>query len=145
MCKKFLENQIKRIESQLSMPTVRFSQFDKYTDQKVLLLDSIGHLMNAYSLATVAYVGGGFTGKLHNILEPIAFKVPVLFGPKHEKFPEASHFLQAGIGFEIKDGEELKEKFGSIVSDEFEIKKSIETFLSKQANISSQLYEHIEN
>ncbi|MEY3198341.1 MAG: hypothetical protein RJA13_299, partial [Bacteroidota bacterium] len=79
----------------------RTSRYTETGNNQVLLLNTIGHLASAYAYGKIAYVGGGFTGKLHNILEPSVFGLPVLFGPKFKKFPEASRFIEHGTGFTI--------------------------------------------
>lgn len=57
--------------------------------ERVIIVDTIGDLHALYSLAQVAYVGGGFSKGIHNILEPASMGAAVIFGPKHESFPEA--------------------------------------------------------
>ena len=53
----------------------------------VFLLDSIGELASVYSLANVAFIGGGiFTSGGHNPLEPAQFSVPIVMGPHFENF-----------------------------------------------------------
>jgi 3-deoxy-D-manno-octulosonic-acid transferase len=53
----------------------------------VLLLDTLGELPRAWSLATVALVGGGWRWEGgHNPLEPLRFGVPTLIGPGYENF-----------------------------------------------------------
>ena len=53
----------------------------------VMLLDTIGELASVYSLASVAFVGGGiFVPGGHNPLEPAQFGVPVVMGPHYENF-----------------------------------------------------------
>ena len=74
---------------------------------KFMILDTIGHLSSAYQYGSVAMVGGGFSGSLHNILEPLAYGLPVLFGPKHQKFPEAQQFLDLGFAQQISSAKEL--------------------------------------
>lgn len=73
------------------------------TTTSVFVLDTIGQLTAAYQYATIAYIGGGFTGKLHNILEPGAFGVPVIFGPNFSRFPEAQLFLDRQVALSIAD------------------------------------------
>ena len=46
---------------------------------------------------------------MHNILEPSVFGLPVIFGPKFDRFPEATEFISAGIGFSIRNAKELQE------------------------------------
>lgn len=56
----------------------------------VILVDRTGILGDLYSVATAAFVGGGFHGAgLHSVLEPAAFGVPVAFGPRHANSRDA--------------------------------------------------------
>lgn len=80
----------------------RYTQFQN-TQQNILVLDTIGQLTNAYRQADFAYIGGGFTGKLHNILEPGAFGIPIFFGPKFDRFPEAQLFIDQEVAFSVND------------------------------------------
>ena len=49
----------------------------------VVIVDRVGVLGDLYGLADFAFVGGGFHGAgLHSVLEPAAFGVPVIFGPR---------------------------------------------------------------
>jgi len=56
-------------------------------EAEVILLDSIGELRSAYSLASLVFVGGSLarTGG-HNILEPAAAGAPVIVGPHTYNF-----------------------------------------------------------
>ena len=68
-------------------------------------MDGVGLLGDLYALADVAFVGGGFHGAgLHSVLEPAAFGVPVLFGPRHEASRDASLLLLADAGASVNDG-----------------------------------------
>ncbi|WP_269520565.1 3-deoxy-D-manno-octulosonic acid transferase [Alteromonas sp. BMJM2] len=52
------------------------------TNKKVILLDEMGRLNNAYSVGTIAFVGGSIADRGgHNALEPAAFAMPILMGP----------------------------------------------------------------
>lgn len=100
------EKHIQQILQQIIVKSLRFSELNEssiFENVNVLIIDSIGQLANAYNYGEIAYVGGGFSGKLHNILEPTVFELPVLFGPKHTRFPEAQLFIQNGNGFSIHD------------------------------------------
>lgn len=101
------ESHVEGIEKMVANTSVRLSQFDGVSHANVLIIDSIGQLASAYSLAKVAYVGGGFSGSLHNILEPAVFGLPVIFGPKHSRFPEGETFIKAGIAYAIASEGEL--------------------------------------
>ena len=61
----------------------RFSSKRLDPGAKVILIDTIGELTNCYQIAKVAVVCGSFIPGVggHNILEPLHFGVPVVFGP----------------------------------------------------------------
>ena len=80
---------------------------DNVPDARVLLIDNVGLLNTLYRYGTVAYIGGGFGKGIHNTLEPAAFGLPVIFGPKYEKFEEARQFVARGGAFSVRDAEEL--------------------------------------
>ena len=71
---------------------------------EVLLVDTIGEMMNLYALADVTYVGGSLvsTGG-HNLLEPASLGVPSVFGPNMTNFREiADLVLQYGAGIQVE-------------------------------------------
>lgn len=71
------------------------------TQHNVLIIDNIGILANCYQYTDIALIGGGFSGSLHNILEPASFGNAVLFGEKHKKFHEAQELIDSYAAFSI--------------------------------------------
>lgn len=68
----------------------------------VYLGDTMGELLSMYSAADVAFVGGSFANiGGHNLLEPAAFKKPILSGPVLFNFSEISQLLLAADGLKI--------------------------------------------
>ena len=66
-------------------------------DNDVVVVDSVGVLAQLYTVADVAYVGGGFHDMgLHSVLEPAAAGVPVVFGPRYHNARAAGDLLIAG-------------------------------------------------
>ena len=51
-------------------------------------------LSSAYRYAYIAAIGGGFGKGIHNILEPACWGIPVMFGPNHKKFREATDLIK---------------------------------------------------
>ena len=76
---------------------------------KILIVDQIGILADLYNYSDIAFVGGGYSGKLHNILEAAAKGNFLLFGPNISKYPEANLMLKEEIAETIQDSKkELK-------------------------------------
>lgn len=90
----------------------------------ILIVDSIGILRNLYQYATITYTGGGFTKDgIHNVLEPAAFGVPVIWGPNDEKYREAIGLRNAGGGIQIKDASSFKICIETLLSNETMLKE----------------------
>lgn len=86
-------------------------QINDFTTSTVLIIDCIGLLSKLYSYADIAVVGGGFHDKgLHNILEAATFGIPVIFGNKYKKNPEADSLI-AQKGGKTFDNEQQASDF----------------------------------
>jgi 3-deoxy-D-manno-octulosonic-acid transferase len=85
----------------------------------VVVVDTVGDLMAIYSRSRVAFVGGSlapYGGQ--NILEPLFFGTPVLFGPHIENFREVGELiLSAGAGIMVQDAGELLERIVTLLKD----------------------------
>lgn len=70
---------------------------------RYIIVDCFGLLSSLYRLADVAIIGGGFGAGIHNLNEAAVYGVPVVFGPNHGRFKEATDLIACGGGFEMKD------------------------------------------
>ncbi len=78
------------------------------SDWRVLLVDRVGVLGDLYALGTMAFVGGGFhNAGLHSVLEPAAFGMPVMFGPRHANAREAGELEQRGAAVSVTSTEQI--------------------------------------
>jgi 3-deoxy-D-manno-octulosonic-acid transferase len=107
-----------------------FSKYDTYTDQqktvsRELIIDNIGMLSSLYHYGRIAYIGGGFGAGIHNTLEAATYGMPVIFGPKYEKFQEAIDLLELGAGFSISKYQELEEVFSALQQSDKLLKSSL--------------------
>ncbi len=88
------DKHIKLVTQYLTRPFDRFTKSDTYQND-ILVLDTIGMLSHIYQYGDFAYIGGAMGPGLHNILEAVAFGLPVVFGNKGlEKFPESTELSQ---------------------------------------------------
>ncbi|MFI5150682.1 MAG: 3-deoxy-D-manno-octulosonic acid transferase [Bacteroidia bacterium] len=93
----------------------------------ILIVDAIGLLSVIYRYGTLAMIGGGFGEGIHNILEPAVMGLPVIFGPDHEKFQEASELIALGGAFCIHSAEEMQTLFSRLNDNPELLKKASET------------------
>lgn len=87
---------------------VFYSEFENQ-ESNMLIINNIGILSNLYRYSQFAFIGGGFTGKLHNTIEPAVWGNLIGYGPKISKFSEAQSFVEQGFGFVIHTGDDLKQ------------------------------------
>jgi 3-deoxy-D-manno-octulosonic-acid transferase len=118
------EHRIRAIESSCGSTSIRYSELMKEPQKShVLILDNVGMLLSVYALGNMAYVGGAFGKGLHNILEPAACGLPVIFGPKHSKFIEASELIKHQGALSISNKEQFQSAFREFGEPEVNEKK----------------------
>jgi 3-deoxy-D-manno-octulosonic-acid transferase len=85
----------------------------------VMLLDTIGDLLDFYAMGDIAFVGGSLIDAGgHNLLEPASFGKPVLFGPFTANYRAiAEQLKQKGAGVEVHSVEDLIREITSLLND----------------------------
>lgn len=133
------EYHIKQIEKLFKQNCLRYSQANttNITGVNVLIIDNIGILSNIYQYADLAFIGGGFTGALHNILEPASFGNVVFFGPKHHKFHEAQELIDDNGAFEISNIIDFEIKLKDVSADLNSYKKNSSNFIKNRIGATS--------
>lgn len=110
------ENHIKSILDKCRKKIIRYSQIaNNPAEYDVLIIDCIGLLSAIYRYGNIAYIGGGFGAGIHNTLEAAVYGIPVIFGPKYQKFNEAVNLIREGGAFSIQSGTELAEVLNSLI------------------------------
>lgn len=90
------------------------------TATPVFLLDTMGELKRIYAMATVAFVGGSLIRRGgHNVVEPLAYGCPVIFGRHVDNFrPHAAALQSEGVGFMVSNADELFSIMLSLLSSQ---------------------------
>jgi 3-deoxy-D-manno-octulosonic-acid transferase len=137
------EKHLNQIETLFNQNIIRYSNFSNYKNEQILLIDSIGKLANAYQYGMFAFVGGGFSGSLHNTLEPIVFGLPTVFGPKHSKFPEAAFFIQEKVALEVTNEVDFLDAYTHFKKTEKEVKKKCDFIIETSKGASQKIIDKI--
>ncbi|MBA4390429.1 MAG: hypothetical protein C0399_05780 [Syntrophus sp. (in: bacteria)] len=89
------------------------------SDVDIVIVDTIGDLLHIYAKSMVAFVGGSlapYGGQ--NMLEPLFFATPVLFGPFVENFKDiARRVIEYNAGIMVENSQELTEKIITLLLD----------------------------
>jgi 3-deoxy-D-manno-octulosonic-acid transferase len=108
-------SEVKSIIEKAGLKYALRSELDKQKPdnlrERVIVLDTVGELADAYALGSIVFVGGSLVDRGgHNIVEPAALGVPTLFGPYTYHFNQSTRFLlDARAAVMVKDAHELEE------------------------------------
>lgn len=116
----------------------KLSDADKSnSNDKTILIDTMGQLKKCYQLANIAIVAGSFVPHIggHNILEPCFYGVPVVFGPYIHTQPELERLVldsKAGI-------QTSRETLAPILEDLMQSEKKLRSFSEAGNTLTSTL------
>ena len=97
-----IEKMLKRKSCRLSTATP-----EEAATADCIIVDCFGKLSSLYTYGRIAYVGGGFGVGIHNINEAAVYGMPVVFGPKYQKFKEAIDLIAAEGAFSFDKREDF--------------------------------------
>lgn len=103
---------------------------------RVVVIDSVGVLAEAYRMADLAYVGGSFSTGVHSVIEPAIAGLPVLFGPVHDNSHEALQLCARGGGFPVTDVGQIHARLAALLDHPEDRRRSGE---AARAYVTSQL------
>lgn len=117
---EFDENRLEAMMARIKRPVARYTKLDQADDPSQLdciIIDCFGILSSLYRYGSIAYVGGGFGSGIHNVPEAAVYGIPVIFGPRHEKFREAVELNACGGGFAISNAQQCHAVLDTLLSD----------------------------
>jgi 3-deoxy-D-manno-octulosonic-acid transferase len=133
----------------LNDKVIRYSKIDEQTDLKnfkILIIDNIGMLSSVYAYADIAFIGGGFGAGIHNTLEAAAWGLPVIFGPKYQKFDEAKSLITQKAGFSISNYEELEQVLNKLMDNQSfraQTGQSAKTFVNQNIGATAKIMQDV--
>lgn len=116
-------------------------------EAEVLVVDCFGKLSSIYRYGDIALIGGGFIQSgIHNVPEAAVYGIPVVFGPRHFKFPEAQAIIDAGGAFDFQDEASFRSLMDDLISNPEKAKKVGENardFIYSNAGAVKKCYDAI--
>ena len=97
-----------------------YSEQNKFgTDHpRIIIVDVVGVLSKIYWNGMIAYIGGGFSTGIHNVMEPAIARLPVIFGPNYDNFQEAIELIDLGGGWSINNNKEFYNIANKLINNE---------------------------
>jgi len=139
---------VSNIQENLPEESLLFSEANESNilNSNILIINNIGMLSNLYQYGDISFIGGGFTNRLHNILEAATFGNAILFGDNHSKFPEGQQLIDAGGGFEIKDNVDFSNRLNQFLAKEELLKTTklnAKDFIQKNKGATEIVYQEV--
>ncbi|WP_276134462.1 3-deoxy-D-manno-octulosonic acid transferase [Polluticoccus soli] len=142
------ESHIHDIETKFEGLCVKWSTWHDHSSARVLIVDKIGLLLQLYSYADVAWVGGAFNRDgVHNVLEAAIWGRPVAFGPVYDKFLEAKELIAVGGGVTIDTPEAFKHQLLNWKKDQYSYAyacKAARDYVLSKAGATKAIIGHLE-
>lgn len=141
-------DRVQQLQSQFRGRSVRYTQLNEPSeaeDAEVLLIDKVGLLGELYQYGHLALIGGGFRKSIHNILEPAAHGLPLLFGPNHHKFPEARALIDSGGALSVDTYEAFSTQANRWLdpAQRVEASKACRAFIAQNQGGTDVVYQYI--
>lgn len=97
----------------------RFSHFLQTPDEvSPLIMDQVGLLAELYRYSSLAFVGGSFKSRVHNVLEPAAYSNAIIVGPCIQNSFEATEMNRLHLGLKsVTSLEEAEQAILKRISD----------------------------
>lgn len=120
----------------------------RHQGHDLVVLDTVGELGRVYGLGSVCFVGGTLVPVGgHNLLEPAAFGIPVVFGPHTHNFVSmAAGLLEEGGGCRVHTGQELHEILECFLKDDgmrMQVGKMARLFVARNQGALGQVLSHV--
>ena len=115
-----------------------------HSETPLLIVDAVGQLSKTYSVADLAYVGGGFESSgVHNILEPMVYDLPVMSGPNISRSIEALAANKKGFLRTLSQ----KDDFFLVFEASFNAKKegAIASWVKGQTGATDRITHYLDN
>ena len=141
------ESKLLLLEKMIEVQTVRLSRISQSNPgyASVVIVDTMGDLADIYHVGSVAFVGGGFSSGIHNILEPVAHRLPVIIGPNYQRFSEAHELIELGVCVTVKTSYDIRAAIEGFqeTGRQNEVSQLTITYMEKHAGATESIYEYI--
>jgi 3-deoxy-D-manno-octulosonic-acid transferase len=124
----------------------RYSAIEKFSDENILLVDTVGKLLSLYSVAEAAFVGGSFRQGIHNVLEAAVYEIPVLFGPRHYNSQEPLMLVDFGGAIVVETTDDLFRALLHLFGNDLartEVGRKSAGFVKKHTGATDRVTRHI--
>jgi len=137
---RYIESMFKR--SAISVKIIDSIEDFDIDNPRAQIINLVGALSKMYWKVKIAFIGGGFSSGVHNLMEPSVAGVPTIFGPNYHEFDEASEIINNKSGFSIKKGTEFIEILDQFINNDQKLilaSRAAQQFINNNAGASNKI------
>jgi 3-deoxy-D-manno-octulosonic-acid transferase len=71
----------------------------------IIILNKMGMLTQLFEISNLAWIGGALHNRVHNVLEPACYGLPIAFGPRFKTSHEAIYLAENNLALVIEDAD----------------------------------------
>ncbi len=144
---KIEEDRIKELTENLNKYNLfykKYSDLNFSNKDEIIVFDIIGLLAFTYKKAFLCYVGGGLHNRVHNVIEPAYFGLPICTGEKITHASEALDLKNRNYLTVIKNSKDFLNFCNSYDNETLynETKKNIKFYVTNKRGSSLMFYNH---
>jgi 3-deoxy-D-manno-octulosonic-acid transferase len=144
---KIGSERISELELNLNQNKIEFSKYSNIkidNFKQVIIFDTLGILAFAYRFAYICYVGGAFHNRVHNVIEPAYFGLPICTGKKISHASEALDLNQLGFLKIISNSNDFINFCNSYNDEDYynKIKYEIVKYVTNKRGSSMKFFNH---
>jgi len=110
--------EIRHLRSSIHGSSVLYTEAARKNEKtQVMIVDVVGILSRLYRYGFAAYVGGGFDGSPHSIVEAAAYGIPVAYGPQFGSHYHCIYLQECGGGKSVESASQLCAWFDSLTGN----------------------------
>lgn len=113
----------------------------------VVIVDRTGLLSALYRIGAMAYVGGGFGEGVHSVLEPAAYGIPVIAGPRIGRSRDAEEMASTGALAVVDSPAALRDVLERLLHDPVErdrLGALASRFVTERAGATARIVEDLD-
>lgn len=138
-------NKIYQELKKINLNPIYYDNKNNLNESRVVIINNVGLLADLYKYSDLAYVGAGFDGGVHSVIEPMIYANAIGFGPNYEIVDMAVSLVNLKLAKIIKSQNDFTSFLDLINNKKIltKIKKQMEIFAKEQMLSSKNIINKI--
>ena len=141
---KFLNGIISHL-NKINLNYEYYSKQNISRESRIMIIDKVGILADLYYYSDLAYIGAGFNGGIHSVIEPAIHYNAISFGPNYKIVDMAVSLIRKKLASLIQNKTDIL-NFYNLMNDKAQlnnIKNNMKNFMNEQQSAAKIIVKEI--